>query len=103
MLNEAAEIDAHAKYEERLDIVLIHSDNDSYLSNYGVGFHMYICVCNAVTEREIRYCAQLGCSLDDLRERLGVCTNCGKCKHAAKQILREERSANGESSRMQPA
>ena len=64
---------------------------------------MYICVCNAVTECEIRRCAQLGCSLGDLREHLGVGTSCGKCKHAAKQILREERSANGETSRMQPA
>ena len=64
---------------------------------------MYICVCNAVTEREIRQCAQLGCSLDDLREQLGVCTGCGKCKHAARQILREERSADGDSSAMQPA
>ena len=63
---------------------------------------MYICVCNAVTEREIRHCAQLGCSLGDLRERLGVATNCGKCKHAVRQILREERPTNGESSRMQP-
>jgi bacterioferritin-associated ferredoxin len=41
--------------------------------------------------------------LGDLREQLGVCTNCGKCKRATKQILREERSANGESSAMQPA
>jgi bacterioferritin-associated ferredoxin len=64
---------------------------------------MYICVCNAVTEREIRHCAQLGCSLGDLRERLGVAANCGKCKHAARQILLEERSANGESPGMQPA
>ena len=64
---------------------------------------MYICVCNAVTEREIRECAQLGYSLGDLRERLGVAANCGKCKHAAKQILREERSAHGESSQLQPA
>jgi bacterioferritin-associated ferredoxin len=64
---------------------------------------VYICICNAVTERQIRECAQIGCSLGDLRERLGVCTSCGKCKHATKQILREERSANGESSRMQLA
>ena len=64
---------------------------------------MYICVCNAVTEREIRRRAQLGCGLGDLREQLGVCAACGKCKHAAKQILREERSADGESSQMQPA
>jgi bacterioferritin-associated ferredoxin len=64
---------------------------------------MYICVCNAVTEREIRQCAQLGCTLGDLREQLGVCTNCGKCKHAAEQILREERSVNGPPSALQAA
>ena len=68
-----------------------------------IAVQMYICVCNAVTEREIRRCAQLGCSLDDLRERLCVCTSCGKCKRAANQILREERAASGESSRIQPA
>ena len=64
---------------------------------------MYICVCNAVTESEIRRCAQFGCNLRDLRERLGVCNGCGKCKHAVKQILREERSASRESPAMQPA
>lgn len=64
---------------------------------------MYICVCNAVTESQIRRCAQLGCTMGDLREQLGVCADCGKCKHAAKQILRDERPAADASSRMQPA
>ena len=68
-----------------------------------VAFKMYICICNAVTERDIRNCAELGCSLDDLRERLGVCTGCGKCKHAAKQILHEVRAASGDSPAMRPA
>ena len=61
---------------------------------------MYICICNAVTEREVGGCARLGCSLGDLRERLGVATNCGKCKQAVKQILREERPPSGDCSRM---
>lgn len=65
---------------------------------------MYICICNAVTEREIRQCAQLGaCSMGDLRESLGVAANCGKCKRAAIEILREERSAPTGSERLQPA
>lgn len=65
---------------------------------------MYICICNAVTEREIRQCAELGvCSLGELRECLGVGSNCGQCRSAAKQILREARSADAGSSRMQPA
>jgi bacterioferritin-associated ferredoxin len=65
---------------------------------------MYICICNAVTEREIRQCAQLGASsLGELRECLGVASNCGQCKQAARQILREERSASGASGRLQSA
>ena len=65
---------------------------------------MYICVCNAVTEREIRRCAQLGaCSLNHLREGLGVASNCGKCKAAAVEILREECGSGTEFSRLQPA
>jgi bacterioferritin-associated ferredoxin len=56
---------------------------------------MYVCICNAVTEREIRQCAELGASsLADLRKGLGVATSCGKCKAAAVEILREERSGN---------
>jgi bacterioferritin-associated ferredoxin len=65
---------------------------------------MYLCVCKAVTEQEIRQCAQLGaCSLNDLREGLGVASNCGKCKAAAVKILREERGSGAKLSRLQPA
>jgi bacterioferritin-associated ferredoxin len=36
---------------------------------------MYICICNAVTDREIRGAASLGCStLTDLQRDLGVAT-----------------------------
>lgn len=64
---------------------------------------MYICVCNAITEREIRQCAQLGaCSVNDLCEGLGVASNCGKCKAAAVAILREERGSGAKLSRLQP-
>lgn len=65
---------------------------------------MYICICNAVTEREIRQCAQLGArSLNDLREGLGVASNCGKCKTAAVEILRVERDGSANDLRRQPA
>lgn len=65
---------------------------------------MYICVCNAVTEREIRQCAQLGArSLNDLREGLGVASSCGKCKAAAVEILHEERGSGAKLSGLQPA
>lgn len=54
---------------------------------------MYVCICNAVTEREIRQCAELGaCSLKDLEQCLGLGTNCGKCRASAEALLREDRS-----------
>jgi bacterioferritin-associated ferredoxin len=51
---------------------------------------MYICVCNGVTEREIRACAEeRACSLRDLEHCLGVGAGCGRCRAAAKQLLDE--------------
>ena len=57
---------------------------------------MYICLCNAVTDREIRQCADLGVqTLDQLRECLGVASCCGKCEGPARELLgeREPRAA----------
>lgn len=51
---------------------------------------MYVCICNAVTDTEIRQCAELGAtSLADLRNGLGVALNCGKCACMAAEILRQ--------------
>jgi bacterioferritin-associated ferredoxin len=57
---------------------------------------MYICLCNGITERDIRNCcAEEGaCSMRDLERCLGIGANCGKCKPVAKQILNESRSLN---------
>jgi bacterioferritin-associated ferredoxin len=57
---------------------------------------MYVCLCNAVTEREIRHAAQLGAtSVSDLKDSLGVGNSCGKCIGCAKQILRDECGSRG--------
>lgn len=49
---------------------------------------MYICICNGVTDREIREAAAAGAdSLDALREELGVASCCGTCACAAEAIL----------------
>lgn len=54
---------------------------------------MYICLCNAITEREIRSCAAEGaCSMHDLERCLGVGTNCGRCRSAATEILNDSHS-----------
>jgi bacterioferritin-associated ferredoxin len=51
---------------------------------------MYICLCNAVTEREVRECAGRGAtSLDDLTRQLGVGAGCGRCRECAMEVLEE--------------
>ena len=49
---------------------------------------MYVCVCNAVTDREIRGAAKLGArTLDDLSATLGVATCCRRCTDCARKVL----------------
>jgi bacterioferritin-associated ferredoxin len=51
---------------------------------------MYVCVCRAVTERQIFQAARAGAkSLKDLRHQLGVASECGSCASCAKQCLRD--------------
>ncbi|MDD3517651.1 MAG: bacterioferritin-associated ferredoxin [Chromatiales bacterium] len=51
---------------------------------------MYICICKGVTDRQIRHAVENGAaSMRELREQLGVCSDCGKCGQCAKGILRE--------------
>ncbi|MCB4811125.1 (2Fe-2S)-binding protein [Methylovorus menthalis] len=51
---------------------------------------MYVCVCRAVTERQIFQAARAGAkNLKDLKHELGVATECGRCASCAKQCLRE--------------
>jgi len=51
---------------------------------------MYICLCNAVTERQIAEAAKLGArDPDDLARELGVGLGCGRCVSCAKDVLRE--------------
>ena len=53
---------------------------------------MYVCLCKGVTDTQIRAAAADGaCSLRDVRERLGVASQCGKCVPHAAEILREAR------------
>ena len=51
---------------------------------------MYICICNAVTEKAIRECARNGaCSLEALSFELGVGSGCGRCRDCASELLRD--------------
>jgi bacterioferritin-associated ferredoxin len=54
---------------------------------------MYICLCNGITDREIRQCAASGvCSMPELECSLGIGVSCGRCREAAVEILEEFRS-----------
>ena len=51
---------------------------------------LYICLCNAVTERAVRECAKNGaCSLEHLAAELGVGAGCGRCCDCARAVLRD--------------
>lgn len=49
---------------------------------------MYVCLCKAVTDRQIRESVSGGaCTFADIRRELGVATQCGKCGQLAKSII----------------
>lgn len=51
---------------------------------------MYVCICNAVTDRDIRGAVARGArSLDDLATTLGVATRCRSCTDCARAVLAE--------------
>ncbi len=51
---------------------------------------MIVCVCNNISDREIRQAVDLGLSsMAELRQQLGVATCCGKCASYAKQVLND--------------
>jgi bacterioferritin-associated ferredoxin len=54
---------------------------------------MYVCICAAVSDRQIKEAVREGaCSLDHLAACLGVGTGCGCCREMAQEILIEEAS-----------
>ncbi|CAM5206415.1 Bacterioferritin-associated ferredoxin OS=Castellaniella defragrans (strain DSM / CCUG 39792/ 65Phen) OX=1437824 GN=BN940_01646 PE=4 SV=1 [Castellaniella denitrificans] len=49
---------------------------------------MYICVCNAISERQVQDAIAEGAAdLGDLQARLGVATCCGHCADTATEYL----------------
>ena len=54
---------------------------------------MYVCICNGVTERDIRQAAEAGCrSVPELTMRTGCGATCGTCLETAAALLDEVRS-----------
>ena len=59
---------------------------------------MYICLCNGITENEIRSCVRQGaCCMADLQRELGVATQCGRCEAYARELLQDPAAPQGSS------
>lgn len=51
---------------------------------------MYVCICNAITDRDIRDAARSGVdSMEALGARLKVATCCGNCRDCAREVLHQ--------------
>ncbi len=51
---------------------------------------MYVCLCKGITDTQIRAAIQEGASsLREVRSRLGVASQCGKCGVLTREILQE--------------
>ena len=55
---------------------------------------MYVCICNGITDREVRDVAAAGCrSVSELTMRTGAGAGCGSCLELAAQLLDEAHAA----------
>ena len=51
---------------------------------------MYVCICNGVTDHQIREVAEAGCSsVSEMTMRTGAGANCGSCVGLAAELLDE--------------
>lgn len=49
---------------------------------------MYVCLCNGISDRQIREAVERGCaSLGDVQARLPVANCCGQCEDTAKEVI----------------
>jgi bacterioferritin-associated ferredoxin len=59
---------------------------------------MYVCICNAITDKQIRAAAESGTTdVWGLQAKLGVATGCGSCMDTAAEILAEYRGRRASS------
>lgn len=49
---------------------------------------MYVCLCKGITDSQIRSAAENGASIREIRDQLGVMTECGKCACLTRDIVR---------------
>ncbi|MBV1787317.1 (2Fe-2S)-binding protein [Marinobacterium sp. D7] len=55
---------------------------------------MYVCICNNITERDVKQAIDEGArSVRDLNRELGVGSECGKCTCTAREMIKREQIA----------
>lgn len=55
---------------------------------------MYVCICRQITDTQIReVCRQGNSRFADLRDKLGLASECGKCGKHARSIVNEFQNA----------
>lgn len=51
---------------------------------------MYVCICNGITDKQIRAAVSRGVnSLQELRDELGVASQCGGCSEFAVSLIED--------------
>ena len=80
------------------------NENASHYKYLQRKYPMYVCICNGVTDRDIRDAASRGArTVKDLRRELGVASDCGKCASCAHEVLCEARREAPVPASLQPA
>ncbi len=55
---------------------------------------MYVCLCKAVTQQQLQQAVADGRNYAEIRETLGVGTDCGCCGQLAKNMVRQHSNAS---------
>jgi bacterioferritin-associated ferredoxin len=68
-------------------------DNHSHLyldsgTTYSDVTSMYVCLCNGISDRQIRECVERGAScFDEVQARLPIANCCGHCEDTARKVI----------------
>ncbi len=55
---------------------------------------MYVCICNGITDRQIREAAQAGCSsVTEMTMRTGAGSCCGSCVELVGELIEDTRAS----------
>jgi bacterioferritin-associated ferredoxin len=59
---------------------------------------MYVCLCKGITDGQIRSAVENGATIREIRDQLGVMTECGKCACITRDIVKASTQQNNKES-----